>query len=196
MEQVCSVCRRLAAAPTHFCHPLAAPRHQYASEGVDVATIEFINNQECVDLIEATPDGLLPTLDEICYLNRATTDIQYLEKLNRAHNDNRYYGVCVRARARGVRFGAGLVPPPPATVPISRTTIAELCRMYLALHLVPLLHLLPSDLLASRLVALQARGNCGRTTGSRSCTSPAASSTASLISSRRTMTRFTPTWRC
>ena len=41
----------------------------YAAEGVDWTTVEFEDNQECVDLIEARPPksvGILSLLDEEC----------------------------------------------------------------------------------------------------------------------------------
>ena len=53
----------------------------YASEGVDVAAITFENNQPCVDLLERKPIGILPMLDELCFLGReSTTDGEVRER--------------------------------------------------------------------------------------------------------------------
>jgi myosin-5 len=74
-------------------HIFVMEQEQYRLEGVDVTTIEFINNQLCVDLIEKKPLGVLSILDEICFLGRDTTDAAFLEKLDKAHKGkNDYYG--------------------------------------------------------------------------------------------------------
>ncbi len=58
-----------------------------------MTTIQFVNNQPCVDLIEKKPYGLLPLLDEICFLGRETTDNEYLDKIDKAHKGkHEYYG--------------------------------------------------------------------------------------------------------
>jgi len=46
-------------------HIFIMEQAQYKAEGVDVTTIEFINNQPCVDMIEKKPMGILPMLDEV-----------------------------------------------------------------------------------------------------------------------------------
>ena len=76
-------------------HIFVMEMEQYAAEGVDVSAIAFINNQACVDLLEKKPHGLLPMLDEICFLGRETTDLEYLEKIEKAHK-----GKNVRVQAR------------------------------------------------------------------------------------------------
>ena len=76
-------------------HIFVMEMEQYAAEGVDVSAIAFINNQACVDLLEKKPHGLLPMLDEICFLGRETTDLEYLEKIEKAHK-----GKNVRGQAR------------------------------------------------------------------------------------------------
>jgi len=74
-------------------HIFVMEQEAYAAEGVDVTAIQFVNNQPCVDLIEKKPIGLLPLLDEICYLGRETTDQEYLDKIDKAHKGkHEYYG--------------------------------------------------------------------------------------------------------
>jgi myosin heavy subunit len=74
-------------------HIFVMEQAQYAADGVDVAAIEFINNQPCVDLIEKKPSGLLTLLDEICFLGRDSTDAEYLGKIDRAHKGvSKFYG--------------------------------------------------------------------------------------------------------
>ncbi len=50
-------------------HLFKLEQEVYASEGVDWTTVEFEDNQECLDLIEARPPksvGILSLLDEEC----------------------------------------------------------------------------------------------------------------------------------
>ena len=50
----------------------------YASEGVDWTTVEFEDNQECLDLIEARPPksvGILSLLDEECMFPKVNTSL-------------------------------------------------------------------------------------------------------------------------
>jgi hypothetical protein len=60
----------------------------YADEGVPSATIVFVDNGECVELIENRPIGLLSFLDEECSLGKAT-DLTYANKIEQAFNTNR-----------------------------------------------------------------------------------------------------------
>jgi myosin-5 len=59
----------------------------YEEEGVDWTRVEFEDNQECVDLIEARPPagtGLLSLLDEECLFPKGC-DASFAAKLRRAH---------------------------------------------------------------------------------------------------------------
>jgi hypothetical protein len=60
----------------------------YADEGVPSATIVFVDNGECVELIENRPIGLLSFLDEECSLGKAT-DLTFANKIEQAFNTNR-----------------------------------------------------------------------------------------------------------
>jgi myosin heavy subunit len=63
---------------------------QYRAEDVDVASIEFINNQPCVDLIEK---GILPKLDDMNMSTWETTDVQFLDQIVRQFTSNAYFGM-------------------------------------------------------------------------------------------------------
>lgn len=65
----------------------------YKLEGVDVSNIEFANNQHCVSLIESKPFGILPLLDELCFLGREnSTDEEYLARVEKANQGkNQHY---------------------------------------------------------------------------------------------------------
>ncbi len=56
-------------------HLFKLEQEVYASEGVDWTTVEFEDNQECLDLIEARPPksvGILSLLDEECMFPKVT----------------------------------------------------------------------------------------------------------------------------
>ncbi|KAK9866994.1 hypothetical protein WJX84_009703, partial [Apatococcus fuscideae] len=62
----------------------------YQSEGIDWTTVEFEDNQECVDLIEARPPknvGILSLLDEQCVFPKAT-DSTFCAKLRESLRKN------------------------------------------------------------------------------------------------------------
>lgn len=41
-------------------------QEEYTAEGIPWNGIEYNDNQPCVDLIEKSPDGVLPMLNEEC----------------------------------------------------------------------------------------------------------------------------------
>jgi myosin heavy subunit len=53
----------------------------YMQEGIPAEAIEFVDNAECVNLIEGKPLGLLALLDEECSLGKAT-DLTYANKID------------------------------------------------------------------------------------------------------------------
>jgi hypothetical protein len=57
-----------------------------------VASIEFINNQPCVDLIEK---AILPKLDDMNVSTWDKTDEQFLDQLSRTQKDSKYFGTCL-----------------------------------------------------------------------------------------------------
>lgn len=67
----------------------------YTEEGVPSEHITFVDNGECVNLIEGKPIGLLSLLDEECQLGKAT-DQTYINKLDgtfsaNKSNENRFF---------------------------------------------------------------------------------------------------------
>lgn len=65
LKCMCTVAGVLA----HCRHLFKLEQEVYAAEGVDWTLVEFEDNQECVDLIEARPPksvGILSLLDEEC----------------------------------------------------------------------------------------------------------------------------------
>ncbi|XP_024384280.1 myosin-1 isoform X2 [Physcomitrium patens] len=61
-------------------HLFKLEQEEYTSEDIDWTRIEFEDNQECLDLIEKRPVGLLSLLDEECMFPRAT-DVTLANKL-------------------------------------------------------------------------------------------------------------------
>jgi myosin V len=87
-------------------HIFVMEMEQYKTEGVDVSSIAFVNNQLCVDLIEKKPNGLLPLLDEICFLGRETTDLEFLDKIEKIHGKGKheFFGNPKKRHPSGDRF--------------------------------------------------------------------------------------------
>ena len=58
-------------------HKLA--QEEYAAEGIDWSYVEFIDNQDCLDLLEGSPVNpslaVFPLIDEACRLPRATYQV-------------------------------------------------------------------------------------------------------------------------
>lgn len=51
-------------------------QEEYAREGIDWSYVEFIDNQDCLDVLEGSQDApslaVFPLIDEACRLPRAT----------------------------------------------------------------------------------------------------------------------------
>ena len=64
----------------------------YTSEGINWATIEFVDNQPCLDLVSKKPVGILHILDEECTFPKSS-DASFLEKLHKNHatKDQKFY---------------------------------------------------------------------------------------------------------
>ncbi|KAF0685172.1 Aste57867_22874 [Aphanomyces stellatus] len=74
-------------------HVFVLEQARYAAEGISVSVIEFQDNQECLDLIQKQPSGLMPLLDEQIMLKRKTTDRQLLTIYHQTHLDKHaHYG--------------------------------------------------------------------------------------------------------
>ena len=60
--------------------PLATLQEEYAREGIDWSYVEFIDNQDCLDLLEGSANApalaVFPLIDEACRLPRATYQVR------------------------------------------------------------------------------------------------------------------------
>ena len=56
----------------------------YKVEGIDISDLDYPDNQECVDLIAKRPTGILPSLDEECFVPNGN-DAGFVSKLKKAH---------------------------------------------------------------------------------------------------------------
>ena len=59
--------------------PEAWLQEEYAREGIDWSYVDFVDNQDCLDLLEgaaaAPAMGVFPLIDEACRLPRATYQV-------------------------------------------------------------------------------------------------------------------------
>ncbi|KAI8822136.1 putative myosin IA, partial [Fimicolochytrium jonesii] len=82
-------------------------QEEYDKEGIKWDKIDFKDNQQCLDLIEAKPAGILSLLDEETKFPKGTDD-SWLAKLDNAHAKQPFY---IKARTQkgvfGVRHYAG-----------------------------------------------------------------------------------------
>ena len=64
------------SALDEFCMVL---QEEYAREGIDWSYVEFIDNQDCLDVLEGSQDSpslaVFPLIDEACRLPRATYQV-------------------------------------------------------------------------------------------------------------------------
>ena len=55
-------------------------QEEYAREGIDWSYVEFIDNQDCLDVLEGAQDApslaVFPLIDEACRLPRATYQVR------------------------------------------------------------------------------------------------------------------------
>lgn len=66
-------------------HVFVQEQDFYTAEGIVWSTVDFQNNQACLDLIGGSPQGLLPLLDQQTKLGREVTDESYLATVLQAH---------------------------------------------------------------------------------------------------------------
>lgn len=72
-------------------HIFVYEQMHYASEGVDIKTVTYRDNQPLIDLIGKKPIGLLAILEEHCMLARKPDDSALLHAYNQAHEKNPLY---------------------------------------------------------------------------------------------------------
>lgn len=61
---------------------------EYTREGIEWSFVEFPDNQDCLDLIEGKPQGLLAMLDDECRMGIRGTDKNYASRLYKEHTSN------------------------------------------------------------------------------------------------------------
>lgn len=81
-------------------HLFKLEQEEYISEGIDWTQVEFEDNQECLELIEKRPLGLISLLDEECTFPKGT-DFTLAEKLKEHLAPNNYFK---GERSRGFRI--------------------------------------------------------------------------------------------
>ncbi|XP_011029402.1 PREDICTED: myosin-2-like [Populus euphratica] len=88
-------------------HLFKLEQEEYEEDGIDWTKVDFEDNQECLNLFEKKPLGLLSLLDEESNIPNAT-DLTFANKLKQYCNDNPCFKG-ERGRAFGVHHYAGEV---------------------------------------------------------------------------------------
>jgi myosin-5 len=88
-------------------HLFKLEQEEYEEDGIDWTKVEFVDNQECLDLIEKKPIGLLSLLDEESNFPKAT-DLTFANKLKQHLKTNSCFKG-ERGRAFRVNHYAGEV---------------------------------------------------------------------------------------
>lgn len=71
-------------------HVFKMEQEEYTKEEIDWSYIQFVDNQEILDLIEKKPGGIISLLDETCMLRNSTHEI-FAEKLYQKYKDNPHF---------------------------------------------------------------------------------------------------------
>uniref|UniRef100_A0A7S2Y0D6 Myosin motor domain-containing protein n=1 Tax=Fibrocapsa japonica TaxID=94617 RepID=A0A7S2Y0D6_9STRA len=86
-------------------------QEEYKREGISWSFIDFPDNQDCLDLIEGKPDGILAFLDDECRLPKGS-DEKYVSRLYKGFEKNQRFYASNKHKTKyqfGVRHYAGLV---------------------------------------------------------------------------------------
>ncbi|KAM9963611.1 hypothetical protein ACTFIW_006847 [Dictyostelium discoideum] len=79
----------------------------YLQEGIPWSTSNFIDNKECIELVEKKSYGLLSLLDDECMMPKGS-EVTLLEKYNKQyHNTNQYYQRTLAKGTLGIKHFAG-----------------------------------------------------------------------------------------
>ncbi|CAA7015314.1 unnamed protein product [Microthlaspi erraticum] len=71
-------------------HVFKMEQEEYTKEEIDWSYIEFIDNQDVLDLIEKKPGGIIALLDEACMFPRSTNDT-FAQKLYQTFKDHKRF---------------------------------------------------------------------------------------------------------
>ncbi|KAL7552091.1 hypothetical protein ACHAWF_015304 [Thalassiosira exigua] len=85
-------------------------QEEYERENITWAFIEFPDNQDCLDTIQAKPKGILALLDDECKLGQRGSDKNWAQKLNQTYlpnknqevSDNTRYSATKMQQVKGV----------------------------------------------------------------------------------------------
>ncbi len=69
---------------------------EYTKEGIDWDFVEFPDNQDCLDLIESRPSGILSMLDDECRMGIRGTDANFANRLYKKHQDTSRFAASTR----------------------------------------------------------------------------------------------------
>ena len=68
-----------------------AEQAEYEAEGIEWQYITFVDNQECLDLLDKKGlGGVLHLLDEECAMQQGT-DAKFVQKIREKHKDHKYF---------------------------------------------------------------------------------------------------------
>ncbi len=73
-------------------------QQEYTKEGIDWDFVEFPDNQDCLDLIESRPSGILSMLDDECRMGIRGTDANFANRLYKTHQDTSRFEASTRQR--------------------------------------------------------------------------------------------------
>eukprot|EP00002_Diphylleia_rotans_P005133 TRINITY_DN1421_c0_g2_i1.p1 TRINITY_DN1421_c0_g2~~TRINITY_DN1421_c0_g2_i1.p1 ORF type:complete len:1295 (-),score=319.08 TRINITY_DN1421_c0_g2_i1:220-4104(-) len=65
-------------------HLFIQEKEIYKLEGISIPDIHYSDNQDCIDMIEKKPRGIIPMLDEECRLPKAT-DVTFTSKIHKEY---------------------------------------------------------------------------------------------------------------
>ncbi len=71
-------------------------QREYTKEGIDWDFVEFPDNQECLELIESRPNGILSMLDDECRMGIRGTDANFANRLYKTHQDTSHFQASTR----------------------------------------------------------------------------------------------------
>lgn len=90
-------------------HIFTMEQQEYKNDGVDVAHVSFVDNQECLDMIETGRNSVLAMCDDELKVPKST-DETLLARFNTAFKTHKHYEMSRKAEPKfGVRHYAGTV---------------------------------------------------------------------------------------
>ncbi|KAI5402801.1 hypothetical protein KIW84_050416 [Lathyrus oleraceus] len=91
-------------------HVFKMEQEEYTKEEIDWSYIEFVDNQDVLDLIEKKPGGVIALLDEACMFPRSTHET-FAEKYQTLKDNKRFSKPKLSRTDFTINHYAGLFPP-------------------------------------------------------------------------------------